>query len=157
MLFRSEIVAAGNGADTMSVGLPTGSGWVHVCVLLAPNQDRSRIFVNGSLARAGTLSFNSRVSSSLLQTGNVNGSPGNPFTGMLDDLALYNRELTEAEIQSLFAVKSPPVIQVNPASQSLLASATATFAVGLANLEGTSFQWRKDRSEERRVGKECRL
>ena len=68
---------------------------------------------------------------------------------MIDELAIYNRALSAAEIQAIYnagsagkcAVGVAPSITAQPASQTVLAGSTATFSVTAAGTAPLSYQW----------------
>ena len=71
-----------------------------------------------------------------------------PFNGLIDEPSVYNRALTDAEIQQIYnagsAGKCPaivPSITSQPASQTVIAGATATFTVTAAGTPPLSYQW----------------
>ena len=82
--------------------------------------------------------------------GNVNDGFNNfPFTGDIDEISLYNRALTAAEIQSIYNAGSagkcvgpfPPAITVPPVNQTTVAGSNVVLSV-VANGTGPfSYQW----------------
>jgi hypothetical protein len=71
-----------------------------------------------------------------------------PFNGLIDEPSVYNRALTDAEIQQIYnagsAGKCPaiaPALTSQPASQTVLAGATATFTVTATGTPPLSYQW----------------
>ena len=87
------------GADKSAVGTANLSlnTWTH----LATTYDGSslRLYVNGNLARTLTTSGNVVVSSSPLRIGG-NAVWGEWFSGVIDEVRVYNRALTQTEIQT---------------------------------------------------------
>ena len=81
--------------------------------------------------------------------GAVGGSQLNSFYGLIDEMAIYNRALTAAEIQSIYgngvggkcAVAFPPVIELQPASQNVSMRGTASFLVSAAGTMPLFYQW----------------
>ena len=81
--------------------------------------------------------------------GAVGGSQLCSFYGLIDEMAIYNRALTVAEIQSIYgngaggkcAVAFPPVIELQPASQNLLIGGTASLLVLAAGTRPLCYQW----------------
>jgi glucose/arabinose dehydrogenase len=90
----------GNGSATMTVKAPTAltrSTWSHIA--LTYNGATLRFFVNGTQvatqARTGAI----RTSTNPLQIGS-DSIFGQYFSGLIDEVRVYNRALTAAEIQS---------------------------------------------------------
>jgi len=72
------------------------------------------------------------------------------FAGQMDEISVYSRALSAAEVQAIYAAGSSgkcalaPVIAVEPRNQTVLAGANAMFSVSPAGLPPTSFQWTFD-------------
>ena len=71
-----------------------------------------------------------------------------PFSGLLDDIALYNRALTAAEVQALFfaggdkcQLSTSSGITSQPADSTVTAGTTATFSVGVSGTPPIGYQW----------------
>jgi hypothetical protein len=80
------------------------------------------------------------------------GSPGQAisgFKGKIDEISVYNRGLTDVEVQSLFAAGSDgkcsvpvaPSISSQPGNQTAVVGGTATFMVGASGSAPLSYQW----------------
>jgi len=98
--------------STMSSDIPKGS-WLHVAVTLDDSTGTRRMFLNGTLKYEPVSKTTIRPGGELdpaqnpgVGIGNVGGYPGTttnaPFHGIIDELAVYNRALTEEEIKSIF-------------------------------------------------------
>jgi hypothetical protein len=90
------------GLDGYSTAL-NSNGWKHICVVYV-GQIIS-IYINGVLANSGTTGFpntilynstQSIVGSTYLMGGQY------PYSGLIDDIALYNRALTQQEITAMY-------------------------------------------------------
>jgi hypothetical protein len=105
-----------NGVDTVTSPLPPTGVWVHV----AGTWDGSimAIYTNGvqqaSLAAAGTIV----TTADLLAIGkkNTSGFAGDYFNGRIDDVRIYNRALSGAELGAIMT-NSRPVFTSNPFSK----------------------------------------
>ncbi|MEK7152438.1 MAG: LamG-like jellyroll fold domain-containing protein, partial [Patescibacteria group bacterium] len=90
------------GSVTSDVGV-NGSGalstsaWWHVTGTF--NGSSLRIYVNGNLVGTKTLSGNIRTTTGTLRLGG-NSAWGEYFKGLMDDVRVYNRVLSQAEIQT---------------------------------------------------------
>src|SRR5204863_6946333 len=89
--------------------------------------------------------------------GVVGGSPPGdvttPFAGSIDEPAVYNRELSAAEILAIYSAGSAgkcggavpptgPSIVTQPASQTVAANGSATFTVVATGTAPLTYQWR---------------
>jgi hypothetical protein len=80
----------------------TLSDWTHIAVVM---EDRTpRLYVNGTLVRTGVQSARTHAYASWSTIGSGRGL--GRFRGDLDEVSLYDRALTDAEIQGIFAAGS---------------------------------------------------
>jgi hypothetical protein len=73
-------------------------------------------------------------------------STGNYFSGLIDEVALFDRALTGAELNSIYARAAgavPPFITREPASQTLYVGRTATFTVQASGTLPFTYKWKK--------------
>jgi len=75
----------------------TISGWTHVAVVY--ENKTPKLFVNGTLAKVGLTSLQPHVYAPK-QFGDMYSY--GPFRGQLDEVGLYNRALTAAEVQAIY-------------------------------------------------------
>jgi hypothetical protein len=70
----------------------------------------------------------------------------NSFYGTEDEVHIYNRALTPAEVKQLytFSNNTDPLITLQPASLTVNLGGSATFNVGATGLAQLNFQWQKD-------------
>ncbi len=107
-------------ADGMGMRIPslddtvrTPHQWHHVAVVLDAHQGQGRIYFNGVLDHTVFNVSDVRINSDPLYIGR--GDPGNPtkIDGQIDDVRLYTRPLSDAEIAAFVpgvAVNEPPFI-----------------------------------------------
>ena len=82
----------------------------------------------------------------------IGGDLEDPYntTGLVDEVSLYNRALSAAEVQSIFnsgvdgKCQTFPLIILEPTNQTLLAGSTALFTVTAAGPPPLTYQWRFD-------------
>jgi glucose/arabinose dehydrogenase len=100
----SEIFAGGFRSARGPAALPLGT-WSH----LAATYDGAslRLYVNGALAQTTPVTGNMTVSTGPLRLGG-NAVWGEYFTGTIDDVRIYDRARTQAEIQSDLATPVAP-------------------------------------------------
>ena len=84
-----------------------GSTWTHVAAMYSSASQTMQIYVNGQLAgsvsAAGTIAAASMET--LIGAYLPNGTtPGGFFSGVINDVRIYNRMLTAAEVQALYAL-----------------------------------------------------
>jgi hypothetical protein len=133
--------------------LPTNV-WVHVAATLDDNTGDMRIYINGQVAAETTTTIRPTCpltgANSSVCIGNVGGTAGFPFDGLIDEVSLYSRGLSQAEVQAIYAAGSagkctavlPPTIFTQPTDQTVTAGGSATFSVGASGTAPLSYQWR---------------
>ncbi|HZX47644.1 MAG TPA: LamG-like jellyroll fold domain-containing protein, partial [Nitrospirota bacterium] len=78
-----------------------GNGWQHVVAVRDANASAIRLYVNGVQDAANTAAvYSSGFDSATVPLNIGNMAGGYPFQGLVDEVALYNRALTNAEIRS---------------------------------------------------------
>jgi hypothetical protein len=128
--------------------------WWHVAGTLDGSLGTLSLYTNGSLAAQSNTTirpFGALIPSESpgVGIGNVNDG-GNvfPFVGDIDEIALYNRALSLAEIQAIYnagsagkCLLSSPTITSQPTNAAVLAGGTATFSVTAQGSRPISYQW----------------
>ena len=72
------------------------NAWTHVAIRFSPGSQR--IFINGTVAGSASFSGSPRTNSDPFQVGQDQGFAGRYFNGALDELRVYNRALSDAEV-----------------------------------------------------------
>jgi alpha-tubulin suppressor-like RCC1 family protein len=141
-------------ADNTSVSVSTPiiyNQWIYVAATLDGATGTMSLYTNGILAAQIITSY--RPFGALLSDqwpgigiGNVNDGGNNfPFYGEIDEIALYNRPLSQAEIQGIYnsgsAGKCAPTIITQPASLTNLVGTTAIINVAVNGTQPVSYQW----------------
>jgi Concanavalin A-like lectin/glucanases superfamily/Immunoglobulin domain len=109
--FFVNLQTTGNDITVISPQAPNAAVWDGAYHLLTGTWDGSvsRMYVDGFEVGAGTTNTNPNVIGidysipRQLFFGNYQGPPGLPFTGMEDEIQIYNRALTPPEILAYFA------------------------------------------------------
>lgn len=119
---RLDSNAAGNTAAdnidiTVAAGLTGNGTWQHVAAVVDRTANQLRVYRNGvqvgtSAAIAATLGDLSNTA--VLGIGTIPASLGKYYAGTLDEVRLYNRALTAADVLTLVA-PLPPVVVDPPA------------------------------------------
>lgn len=74
----------------------------------------------------------------------------NPFTGLLDEIALYDKALGPDRVTAHYTngiVIGAPVVEAHPLSQTVAEGVTVTFTVAVRGSEPLRYQWRKDATD----------
>ena len=120
------------------------TNWVHVAVVYSNQQPR--LYLNGGLVRTGLVSTHASCPSTCL---GENGLGYGYYAGLLDEVSIYDRALSAAEILAIYAADSagkcapaiPPEILFQPTNQTVFAGGTATFNVNVASSQPVAYQW----------------
>ncbi|RLI97719.1 MAG: hypothetical protein DRO99_02580, partial [Candidatus Aenigmatarchaeota archaeon] len=80
-----------------TISSDASSGWTHVVMTYDKDagSDQQKLYINGALAAQGTLSDPINMNSDNLTI-------GKNFTGILDEVAIWNRALSASEVSSLY-------------------------------------------------------
>ena len=128
------------------------NGWTHIAVVYSNKQPV--LYVNGVNVRTGITSTRSFVypsknlGSSYGVIGNAQFKSYGPYAGLLDEVSIYNRALSQSEIQAIYSADgggkcplTPPVITVQPMNQMVTVGGTASFSVTASGTWPLSYQW----------------
>jgi hypothetical protein len=122
----------------------TITNWTHVAVIYSNQQPN--LYLNGVLVHTGLTSTRSSYPSTCF------GDAGFGFgfyAGLLDEVSIYNRSLSGAEVASIFNVGSfgkctppiPPFIVLQPTNQTVTIGSTATFTSVAGGTSPLAYQW----------------
>jgi hypothetical protein len=127
--------------------------WHHV--VWTETNGQARLYIDGVLDEStfnytrGALTMNQTTLGAILRS-----TLGNYFSGMLDDVAVWNRLLSFAEIQAIRTggipapvMALPPTITQHPTSRSLYTQAKTTFSFLATGTSPLAIQWRKGGSD----------
>jgi hypothetical protein len=142
----SGIVNVAGEKDTRGASQLPLNTWTH----LATTYDGSviRVFVNGTQVSSRTVGGNMLTSTGVLRIGG-NAVWGEYFNGYIDELRIYKRALSVAEVQSdmntAIGSTAPPATQVgisiSPTSASLQTGATRQFTASVTGTTNTAVTW----------------
>ena len=141
--------AAGVPVQIDSVSLVTTGVWYHVVGVRGTNF--TQLYINGQLESRGSVDFPQDYGNYPLYF----GTSGEPYwdrrlAGSLDEVSLYNRALSPAEIAALYAAgsagkcKAPPVIVTQPQGGLQYWGSSITLTSGATGLGPLNYQWQKD-------------
>ena len=83
--------------DTVSSTI-ADTNWHHVAVTFTDSTNTLQIYVDGALVTTATKALEADDAAHVVTVGNQRGN--NPFSGLLDEVRIYSRVLTLAEIQA---------------------------------------------------------
>jgi hypothetical protein len=113
MVLRARLKTGGSVSDTYTPtsGSFTANEWVHA--VLVYDGSTVKLYKDGaevgSWARSGTLDINNAVA---VYIGNNPGPNPKPFDGLMDDVRIYDRALSLAEVQTLYTATPPSISTV---------------------------------------------
>ena len=105
-----------------------------------------RFYTNGVLCRDGDRARSGPPTPRRLIIGNSSTCPG-IFAGLIDEVSLYNRALSPAEIQAIYYAQAldkcptPPVIFTQPQSRTVTPGTNVTFTAGISGSNPLTYQW----------------
>lgn len=97
------IQLVGDGTNSFNAN-ESSFNWSHCVFKIANGSNQCAVYINGSLIQTGTLNLSSSFSTWYLLFGKLYGqSSYSQFrSGILDDIAIWNRALTASEIQQMY-------------------------------------------------------
>jgi hypothetical protein len=134
-------------AATIITGLmPPNNNWQHIVAVFDAINGIQTIYTNGTLAITGVAPFDLLVNSHEVSIGNRQSSAVSaynlPLTGGIDDVRIYNRALTSADIQQLYvSTLADPFILVQPKNVTIIEGTNATFSVSAHGNSALSYAW----------------
>lgn len=121
-----------------SPGLIAPEQWTHVAATRSATHF-IRLYVNGVEVGSGQGAQPTATNPQYLQIGSTQPDPSYDFSGLIDEVRIYNRVLTTNEIQVLM---NPISITNQPQNNYVLAGGTASFVVGANGALPLFYQWR---------------
>jgi hypothetical protein len=129
--------------------------WYHVAATWDGESGIMKLYINGQLASQTVTAvrpFGDLIpeDSPGVGIGNLNDGQNNfPFTGDIDEISLYNRALSAAEIQAIYNAGSagkcagplPPGITVQPSNQTTVEGSNVVLSVAAGGTGPFSYQW----------------
>ena len=131
----------GGGGQDIFANVRLDSQWHQfVCIL---SSGIAKMFIDG-IQYANQAKTQSTLVGPLTIGAALNGN-GVAFTGIIDDIRIYNRALSSSEVASLYAMEADvPAITQQPLAQTINAGGTATFSVTATANNPLAYQWRKN-------------
>ncbi len=114
----------GNGMNSISFAEPP-SGWNQYTIVFKAGTNNTKVYRNGNLLVSGTLTYNASTTATKFYVGRITaGGSYSEFNGKIDDIKVFNRELTSSEITALYNNESI----TNTNSESGFSNSIATVA-----------------------------
>ena len=124
----------------------------HVALTYDKSSGKAFIYYNGGVIASNNFGNITPQTTYPVNIGRRTGQPignGSNYGGLMDELSLYNRALTAAEIQAIYAAgsggkcpPSAPFIVTQPTNQAVALGSTATFTVVAGGTAPLSYRWR---------------
>ncbi|EEF57829.1 LamG-like jellyroll fold domain-containing protein [Pedosphaera parvula] len=134
--------------------VPLTNAWSFVALTVSPTNAVLYLYnTNGQLSVTNAINHTNQAFSGLTYIGCDPSSAATPqgrsFTGMIDEMAVFNRTLPQTEIYNLYKkglglAAIAPVIPIQPQSLALFEGRTAKFNVTASGDAPLSFHWRKN-------------
>ena len=122
----STAQVAGNGTNSFTANNITDYRWTNYVFVASAGTNKSFIYRNGILVATGSLNANGSLSATKIMLGRLMGSPSNFFTGKIDDVLIYNRVLTAAEIAQLLNFQPKVTWSTGATTNAISVTPTAT-------------------------------
>jgi hypothetical protein len=144
----ANVVDSGNGSHSFSSspGIIVTNQFQHVALTYDKSSGLGRLYLNGILVAQQNLGVFTPQTGYNLYLGNRPGSA--LWSGLLDEISLYNRALSSNEVASIYDAgtsgKCPliaPAIISQPTNQTVTAGGTASFSVTANGTPPLSYQW----------------
>ncbi len=119
--------------------------WHHVAGVY--NHTNLFLYVDGALDASAPATGTIAQNSYPVCIGENAEHPGRIWNGLIDEVSIYNRALTAAEIQFIYNAGSsgkcpvPPTIFVQPTNQTVVAGDTASFSITASGTSPLTYQW----------------
>lgn len=83
---------------------PTLNRWEHYVCTLDMSTQATQVFMNGALVAAGTAQLPVSNANWIFAHNGAVDNPSDPWNGLIDDVRIYNRILTPADVLELFPI-----------------------------------------------------
>ena len=82
------------------------TNWHHLALVFTRASNAVQIYVDGTLRTSGTKDLEADNAAHVVTIGNQGGA--NPFSGLIDEVRIYNRALTAAQVSTDMITPLPP-------------------------------------------------
>ena len=159
-------ILLGNLADVNNIGhimaspggILTPNTWQHIAWTYEKSSGTAAFYINGSavaITNFGTFTPQTTFTNFMFgghTAYNSLRSPGALYSGAMDEISLYDRALSTAEIKAIYEAGSagkcptpvPPAITTQPTNQSVSVGGTTSFAITASGSPTLTYQWSFD-------------
>lgn len=147
----ANVVDSGSVWHTFSSGngVVTSNVFEHVALTYDKTSGMAVIYCNGTNIVQANVGSYTPLTSFDLYLGRRIGSGGYTFAGMIDEPSIYNRALSQAEIQAIYNAGSygkcftptAPTISFQPVGQTNVIGSTVSFSVTASGTPPLYYQW----------------
>jgi hypothetical protein len=147
--YRLFVRNAAGVVSTITTTIAPNNTWQHLVFVLNTTNGIMNAYINGQLAGAAVAPLTLLSNAHEISIGNrqsASAAYNLPWSGAIDDIRFYNRDLTSADVQALYLTGGvfPPAIVTQPTGTSLYVGDNFKMS-GLAS--GTfplTYQWQKN-------------
>jgi hypothetical protein len=134
-LYYRQYPAGGNGfAFSTAAAVPTGV-WTHVSITYNASSNVMSFYINGAFVESHSPSATLLIEHNLINVGADKGQQDFlPFSGLMDDVRIYNRALSPTEVQALYNIGVANVAHSNT-------TALSSGLVGYWTFDGGATHW----------------
>jgi hypothetical protein len=135
---------------TTASGVVVANEFQHIALTFDKTSGTATIFRNGVELNNGTFGQITPRTSSVLYLGKLNSPSGSTYSGLLDEVSIYNRPLSAQELLAIVSAGSAgkcplpaaPSITQQPASKSATEGQTVSFNVQATGTQPLGYQWK---------------
>jgi hypothetical protein len=133
-----------------AAGLVNTTSFQHVALTYDKGSGTAKLYLNGAVVASENLgSFTPQTSFPMYIGQRPSDSSVALYSGLMDELSVYARALSGAEIQAIYNAGSsgkcqvtPPIILTQPVNRTTVVGGSANFSVTAAGSQPLSYQWR---------------
>jgi hypothetical protein len=146
LAFNFPSLHGNDGSLTTSFNFSDGA-WHHVVAAFDDAGNSVSLYVDGTLRNSKTSNQSIGVAGPSPTYIGSRGGSSHFFPGQLDDVRIYNRALTPADVSELFNMDggagSPPSFGIQPQSVSVTPGNNANFSASVTGSPAPSLQWQR--------------
>jgi hypothetical protein len=150
-LYANLVDSSGNNNIIISsAGVVASNVFQHVALTYDKASGVATMYCNGAVVAQQTMgSFTPQTTYDLYLGRRISGADICTFSGLMDEVSIYNRALTAVEIQAIYAAggegkcytPTAPAIYSQPTNQTVSVGGVANFSVAASGTPPLSYQW----------------
>jgi hypothetical protein len=148
--YRFYVRSSAGVSTDCTTPVPPNGRWQHIVAVYNGPIGLMQFYVNGQLVSSVAGPTSLLPNTHELSIGNRQSgaaTPYNrPFTGVIDDVRLYNHAMTSNEVQQIYALAAPfaPVVYTQPQSSSSYAHDSIALSAVADGTDPLTYQWKKN-------------